>query len=98
MPEQAEAHIPVLFFSESSAAFPTIDRRHLRIAENAESRGLLAIRNETGVAERAGENEEAFVDLPTDVLSAELRIADAQGRLWQTTSFFSAELLVARMI
>jgi hypothetical protein len=98
MPSNPGVFVPVLYSSEGGTELPTTEGRRLRIAEGLDVRGLLAIRNETCVAGMAGEEEETFEELPTDVLSAELRIADAQGRLWQTTSSFSAELLVSRMV
>lgn len=60
--------------------------------------GEIAIRNETRFAEQAGDDEEAFADLPTDVLAAELRLTDSGGQVWAATARFGADRLVARWI
>jgi hypothetical protein len=97
MPSELPSYVPVSFYQEGAIDYPTADGRRLRIT-GEDVGGVLAIRNETRVAAQAGDEEDAFADLPSDVLAAELRLADSQGRLWATTSRFGADRLLARCI
>src|SRR5262245_28827627 len=97
MPTEQPSYVPVVFYQGHAVDYPTEDGRRLRIA-GEEVRGEIAIRNETRLAEQAGDDEEAFIDLPTDVLAAELRLTDSSGQVWAPTARFGADRLVARWI
>ena len=97
MPTEQRSYVPVVFTQGGGTEFPTGDGRRLRIAGEL-VRGEVAVRNVTRLAEQAGDDEGAFADLPTDVLTAELRVADSEGQVWATTARFSADRLLARWI
>ncbi|WP_435016616.1 hypothetical protein TA3x_004189 [Tundrisphaera sp. TA3] len=87
----------VSFSGFAGMAYPTDDGRWLRVDSDTKVIAALTIRNETRYAEKVGTADEDG-DLPTDILSADLRLADQDGQLWQATSTFDASLFVAQMI
>jgi hypothetical protein len=97
MPTEQRSYLPVVFSQGGGAEFPTGDGRRLRIAGGL-VKGEVAVWNETRLAEQAGDDEDGFADLPTDVLAAELRLADSEGQVWAATARFSADRLLARWI
>jgi hypothetical protein len=87
------------FFGFPGLAYPTSDGRWLRVTEGRQIDAELSLRNETRLAERIPDSEEDWeASIGTDILSADLRLADADGRLWLTSSRFDAELFLSQMV
>src|SRR5688572_651431 len=87
---------PVTLIMPPGAEYPTADGRRLRFADGEQVRAALGLRNLTGYGRNPDldPNDEPA----TDVLAADLRVADEAGRLWQATARFSSGLLVSKLV
>lgn len=80
----------VVFWAAAGTRYPTDDGRYLRVGDEEMVEGKLSLRNETRIRDR---DEDDPLDRWFDILTAELTVADAEGRLWRAASHFSTRLL-----
>ncbi|MEW4570879.1 hypothetical protein AB1L88_23680 [Tautonia sp. JC769] len=86
------------FFGFPGLDYGTTDGRRLRVTETGRVLAELALRNETRLVDQKPSEEDEEAGLGTDILSADLRVADAEGRLWLATASFDAGVFVSQLI
>ena len=80
----------------ASVTYPTSDGRLLRFPAGTEIEGALSLRRAYPENDPDPEDEDAAWE--PEVYAADLRVADADGRIWRTTSHFTSAVFVAEML